>query len=486
MIRAAIYARVSTDDQTEHSPAAQVAACEAYAEARGWQISARFIDEGRSGMTDKRPAFQEMIAAARKHEFDVVLIHKLDRFARNRYDAAIYKRLLRDECDVRLIAITQDFELDGPEAVILESSLEAIAHWYSLNLAREVRKSQVPLAQKGHFMARPPHGYRVVYDQPGSDGKPRGRVVQEPHEATMVRLIFDLALEGHGVWRIVQELNSRGLRLQSGGPWTKVRVRYILGNPFYAGIVRWNVREGRQQRKRPAADWIEAPGEHEPIVSRDEFDRVQNILSRHRPPRGRNRGTPIFSGLVICGVCGTSMWASRRRSSSRSRYYAYYRCGRYLSSGSCQSAYISDRALMRAIQSELRGIIGGQVVEMPGPVGAPRADEIQMLDRRLRQIEARFQRQLLAYESGVIDLALLQEAKARLAAEAGPIRSQLEALQSAVEIPASPAAPISAEELLAALESSIPDEEKNRALKSVIDSIRWDGKELVIRWRASF
>lgn len=486
MTQAAIYARVSTDDQTEHSPAAQIAACVAYADARGWQVVARFVDEGRSGMTDKRPAFQEMIAAARRGEFDTILVHKLDRFARNRYDAAIYKRLLRDECNVRLISVSQDFELDGPEAVILESSLEAIAHWYSLNLAREVRKSQVPLAHKGHFMARPPHGYRVVYDQAGPDRKPRGRVVQDPDEAAMVRLIFDLALGGDGVWRIVQELNRRGYRLQSGGLWTKVRVRYILSNPFYAGIVRWNVREGRRQRKRPATDWIEAPGHHEPIVSQEEFARVQDMLARHRPPRGRHHGVPLFSGLMICGICGSSMWASRRRSNAKTpSYYAYYRCGRFLSTGGCRSTYISDRTLMRAVQNELRKILAGQSV-VPVSSASSRADEIRILERRLAQIESRFRRQLLAYESGVIDLALLQEAKGRLEAEAGPVRSQLQALRTATELSALTPAEISPDEVLDALISDLPEEEKNRALRSVIDSIRWDGSELVIRWRASF
>ena len=139
---AAAYIRVSTDDQVEFSPDAQLKAIKKYCKDNGILLDNAhiYIDQGISGRkADKRPAFQEMIKHAKKKEFNVILVHKFDRFARSREDSVVYKSLLKRECNIKVISITESIE-DDKFSVILEAMLEAMAEYYSLNLSDEVKK----------------------------------------------------------------------------------------------------------------------------------------------------------------------------------------------------------------------------------------------------------------------------------------------------------------------------------------------------------
>ncbi|MBQ2297203.1 MAG: recombinase family protein, partial [Ruminiclostridium sp.] len=141
---AACYIRVSTEDQTEYSPEAQKRALEHYARQHGMVLSPDhiYIDAGISGRrAETRPAFMAMIAAAKQKPppFSVILVHKFDRFARNREDSIVYKSMLRRQCGVQVVSITEHLE-DDRMSLILEAMLEAMAEYYSLNLAEEVRK----------------------------------------------------------------------------------------------------------------------------------------------------------------------------------------------------------------------------------------------------------------------------------------------------------------------------------------------------------
>jgi Site-specific recombinases, DNA invertase Pin homologs len=135
MIKAAIYARYSSDNQREESITAQVRACTEYCQKKGYAIVKTYADEARSALTDNRPEFQQMVSDARAGLFDVLVIHKLDRFARNRYDSAFYKRELR-RAGVRLESVLEHLD-DSPESVLLESLLEGLAEYYSKNLGRK-------------------------------------------------------------------------------------------------------------------------------------------------------------------------------------------------------------------------------------------------------------------------------------------------------------------------------------------------------------
>ena len=150
-MKAVIYARFSSDNQREESITAQVRACTEYAKRQSYSIEKIHTDEARSATTDDRPGFLRMIEEikSRAVETNLLLVHKLDRFARNRYDSAVYRKALAT-AGVRLIAADQPLD-DSPESVLLESLLEGLAEYYSRNLAREVMKGMKENAYQAQF-----------------------------------------------------------------------------------------------------------------------------------------------------------------------------------------------------------------------------------------------------------------------------------------------------------------------------------------------
>ena len=188
----AVYIRVSTDEQARdgYSLAAQLKAIKQYAQNNDILIESEFIfkDEGISGRkAEKRPAFMEMIkqAKSKPKKFDVILVHKLDRFSRNREDSIVYKSLLKKEYGIPVISISEPLNPDDKMSVIMEAILEAMAEYYSINLSGEVKKGQLEKHSKGEPQAKPPFGYDIV------DNK----FIPNQIEKNIVKMIF----EEHGL-----------------------------------------------------------------------------------------------------------------------------------------------------------------------------------------------------------------------------------------------------------------------------------------------
>ena len=163
-MKAASYCRYSSDNQREESIQAQSRAIKEYANKEKIQIVKIYTDEARSATTDNRPGFLQMIKDSEMRIFDLVLVHKLDRFARNRYDSAFYKRELKQN-GVKLKSVLENLD-DSPESIILESVLEGMNEYYSANLSREVMKGMKETAlQCKHTGGKPPLGYDVAKDK---------------------------------------------------------------------------------------------------------------------------------------------------------------------------------------------------------------------------------------------------------------------------------------------------------------------------------
>ena len=144
--KAVIYARFSSSSQTEQSIEGQLTVCYAYAERNGYMVVGEYIDRAISGRSDERPDFQRMISDARSGGFQYVLVYKLDRFSRNRYDSAIYKVQLK-KCGVKVISCMENIG-DNPESILLEALLEASAEYYSIDLAQKVKRGLTETAKK--------------------------------------------------------------------------------------------------------------------------------------------------------------------------------------------------------------------------------------------------------------------------------------------------------------------------------------------------
>lgn len=301
--RAAAYIRVSTEEQGEFSPDAQLKAIQNYCKNNNLILDKEhiYVDEGISGRkADKRPAFQDMIKHAKKKEFDVILVHKFDRFARSREDSVVYKSLLKKECNVKVVSITESIE-DDKFSVILEAMLEAMAEYYSLNLSDEVKKGMTEKALRGGWQTYAPFGYKIV--------DKKLEIVEE--QASAVRMIFNDFINGEGFLHIAKKVNALGFRTRFGKQFENRGIEYILNNPAYKGYARWTP-TGKVRRKT-SPDTIIVKSDHEPIIDEKTFDEVQELLkARKEIHRKYYKGVSDnsrhwISGLTRCKTCGRSL-----------------------------------------------------------------------------------------------------------------------------------------------------------------------------------
>ena len=227
MIQAVAYCRYSSDNQREESIDAQVRAIKEYCLRNSYSLMRVYKDEAKTGTTDNRKGFLDMIENSGNHTFDICIVHKLDRFSRSKYDSAIYKKRLKDN-DVRVVSVLENLD-DSPESIILESVLEGMAEYYSKNLAREVMKGMKETAlQCKHNGGMAPTGYDVAPDK---------TYVINNIEAEIVKKIFSMYIAGNGYGIIAQDLNDSGQRTKLGRLFSKGSIRDILLNEKYSGLI---------------------------------------------------------------------------------------------------------------------------------------------------------------------------------------------------------------------------------------------------------
>ncbi len=299
MKTAACYVRVSTEDQTEYSPDAQLRDIENYAKKNNIKILPQYIyrEDGVSGRTAaKRTQFQKLITAAKQKPkpFDVVLIHAYDRFARNVKESRIYKELLRQDLGIEIISITEDFG-QGKNAFLLEGIKDILNEYYSLNLRDEVLKGMKEKATRGGVQAIAALGYKVVNNQ--------YVIVEE--EAKYIRMIYENFLKGDNCFHIARHLNDIGLTTHRGNPIENRTVQYILSNPVYKGYIRFT--PGKDK-----SNTILAKGSFEPIISEEIWEKTQSELKMRRThhkkkSRPHTEYHDWLSGLIKCSTCGSSM-----------------------------------------------------------------------------------------------------------------------------------------------------------------------------------
>lgn len=344
--RAAAYIRVSTQDQTEFSPDAQLKQIKEYAKKHEMILSDKHIyaDEGISGRsTDKRIAFNRMINNAKKKPkpFDVILIHKFNRFARNREDAIIFKSLLKRDCGIRVISITEPIE-DDKIGIIIESVLDAFSEYYSINLSEEVKKGMGEKASRGGVQSRPPYGYTIK----------ENKLVLSGYEAEVVKLIYNKFVnEGLTYIDIAKELNETGMRTKNGNLFQSKTIKYILTNPTYKGYLLWNKKQ-RNGEVRDCSEWISAKGDFEPIISEDLYDQVQKKVDSLKikiPENSKPKSSykHILSGLITCKAC------SGRMVFCKNKEYTYFRCRKAKEGGCMMKKSVRADVLESAIVNQI-------------------------------------------------------------------------------------------------------------------------------------
>lgn len=309
-MNAVIYARFSSYGQTEQSIEGQLKDCYAFAEREGYAVVGEYIDRAKSARSDDRPDFQRMVKDAEKKQFQAILVWKLDRFARNRYDSAIYKAKLKKH-GVKVISAMENIG-DSPEGIILEGMLESMAEYYSANLSLNVRRGQRETAAKGRWCGgQVPLGYKPV----------DGRLVADERTAPAIRKLFQMYVEGARKKDIVTAMNAMGLRNKRGRDFGESTCDWVLKNPTYVGRHTWNgqVIEG-------CAD---------AIIDEATFEAAQRRLSRvaRAPASAKAKVEYQLQGKVFCGYCGANMIGESGH--GRSAIYHYYTCSTRKKSRGC-------------------------------------------------------------------------------------------------------------------------------------------------------
>ena len=328
--RAALYARYSSDNQREQSIEAQLEILRRFTDDNGYTVVAEYCDYAKSATTSNRPEFLRMIDDARNKGFDYVIVHKLDRFSRDRYDSAFFKRELKRN-DVKLISVLEKLD-DSPESIILESLLEAMAEYYSRNLGREVMKGLGVNAKKCIWNGGPPPlGYDVV-DQ---------RLVVNPEEAKAVQIIFEMTAEGYGYGAIVDRLNLLGFKTKKGVAFGRNSIYEIIRNERYKGIYVFNKRASKHNNHayKPDEEVVRIEGGCPAIVTTELWERAKAVRRASRSSYSNAKRTYLLTGLLYC-ECGGKFHGNVRRHKQRGLEYTTYRCSARVNKHECDTKEI--------------------------------------------------------------------------------------------------------------------------------------------------
>jgi DNA invertase Pin-like site-specific DNA recombinase len=415
---AAAYIRVSTDDQLEYSPDAQLAEIRRYAAGHGYTLPDEFLflDEGISGKhTVKRDAFNRMIGTAKQkpRPFDAILLWKFSRFARNREDSIVYKSMLRKELGIDVISVSEPLA-DDKMSVIMEAMIEAMDEYYSLNLAEEVKRGMTEKARRGGLQCAPAFGYRAEHNL----------LVPVPQEAALVRAVFERFVQGDGLFSIARWLNGLGARTHRGGRFENRTVEYILRNPVYIGKLRWNPK-GKTRRDFSSQDLILADAGHQALVSPELWQAAQRRMAAVKashPSHGRpsTEHRHWLSGLVRCADCGGTLIFVRPH---------YWKCGNYARGACASSQHSTDEKLTEMLLTILErdAQAGLPLQAAPDRPRCAHTGEAALLQDQRKQLTAKLERLRAAYLSGVEALSDYAAAKSaledRLAALDGQIRA---------------------------------------------------------------
>ena len=302
-MNAVIYARFSSDKQNEASIEGQLRECRDYAERTGITVIGSYIDRALSARTDNRPEFRRMIMDSAKGCFDVVLVWKLDRFSRDRYDSAHYKHILKKN-GVKVISAKENIS-EGPEGIILESMLEGMAEYYSAELSVKIKRGLTENALKGKVNGgQNPYGYYVDENQKLSIDEKAAPIVVE---------VFTMYAEGKTIKEIVQYLNSKGLKTKYGNKFSYNIVQYMLSNRRYIGDYKY-------------ADIVIADATPA-IIDKELFERVQQRLklNKHAPARHKAEDDYLLTTKLFCGKCGAYM-VGESGTSRTGVVHRYYKC----------------------------------------------------------------------------------------------------------------------------------------------------------------
>ncbi len=299
-----IYARFSSHSQNEQSIEGQLKVCYEFAKQKGYKIIAEYIDRAISGKeAENRLEFQRMISDSAKRQFEGVLVYQLDRFARNRYDSAIYKSKLK-KYGVRVLSAKENIS-DDASGILMEAVLEGMAEYYSVELSQKIKRGMSINAEKGLAIG----GMKIL----GYKIKDKRYVIDE-EIASIVKKIFEMYVAGNTMAQIIRYLNENNVKTALGNEFGKNSIRRILTNKKYIGVYTYK--------------GIERTDSLPKIIDDETFRQAQIKLEKNKkaPARAKaNEEMYLLSTKIFCGHCEASI-VGVSGTSRNGKVHQYYQC----------------------------------------------------------------------------------------------------------------------------------------------------------------
>lgn len=300
MKTAVIYARYSSDRQTEQSIEGQLHVCEDFAKRNDILILDTYIDRAISGTHDMRENFQKMLKDSDNKAWDYVLVYKLDRFSRNKYEMAIHRKHLKDN-GIKILSAVENIP-ETPEGTLLESLLEGMNQYYSEELSQKTKRGMNETRLKGNFIGG---NVNYGYERDGA------KLKVNPDEAEIVVRMFTDYVNGKKVSQIARELNEQGLR-NKGNMFLSTSIHNILRQEKYTGIYRVN---GQVYDKI-----------YPPILDKDIYELARQKIEKNKHGcRKANHVVFLLKNKVFCGYCGKRLYALSAKSNN-GQPLRYYKC----------------------------------------------------------------------------------------------------------------------------------------------------------------
>lgn len=417
---AVAYARFSSNNQREESIDAQLRAIREYCEKENIELIAEFTDEAVSGKTDDREDFQNMINQLLKEhlQVDYVLVHKFNRFARSKFDSALYKKKLKD-VGIRVVSVTQKID-DTPEGELLEGFLETIDQYYSANLAVEVRKGLRENALKGrHNGGRKLLGLSV--DENG--------YYYANDDAWIVRRIFQEYADGVPKAEICRRLNEDGLRNQYGRTFNTRHIYDMIRNEKYIGVYEYTITAKEIIRLEDVI--------RDPIIDFDLWEKVKSVRTQPNKKKYRERKRYYhLTGKTVCLECGMPISGAGAKKQKNGDLYSYYKCtGKVKHKNGCTNTSLNkewfEGSVLKAVvstvfnDSMIDEIASLAYAELEASRKKPK-NSMEQLKSKLAAINAKQAKLMDLYLDGNMDKAMLHERSEDLLQQKNAIENEIE------------------------------------------------------------
>ncbi|NUJ19330.1 recombinase family protein [Bacillus glycinifermentans] len=381
-MRAAIYVRVSTEEQARegYSISAQIQRLEDFARSQDWVIFDHYIDDGYSAKNLNRPDMNRMIKDIKDHRFDVVLVYRLDRMVRSVTNLHELLELF-DENNVKFKSATEMFDTTSAMGRFFITLVAAMAQWERENLAERVYMGMRRMVEENKRPgASPPFGYDLV----------DGELVINEEEAKWVKKIFKGFLY-KGRTAIAAMLNDAGVKTKKGNYWNDSVVTFIVNNPVYCGLIRWN---HRKVSGRKTNEDILVEGNHPPIISRELFEKVKLVQSERAGRGYKGNSEYPFSGVLRCSRCGKVLIGAKRK--RKKGYNRFYRCVGRTQFKICDLPMVSEEVLEDVFLNHLPAPKQPVILQQT-------SDDIQSLEKEMIKINKKIERIKELYLEGEIE-----------------------------------------------------------------------------------